>query len=298
MNCVVQEQALDFRAQHNYDFVTSALAQTLGVSNGEHIRLSLPPPQTYGPARPLPYRGFNVLGDLVGQASRKGLIFLYEVLSIPLYELEQLKILPLCYFNRNLEEKAVREYRLDKTLKVPDLLAEAAKDLQLSGKLRLMGVSQNTIYKVYTNETLDQVDTTYGYLRLEEKEVGEEEDGGMCVNVYFAKRDDDGKAIVRYFGEPFIIKLGPTEELSSVRRRIQDKLRVADNEIKQWKFFALMNNQMSDLDDRSIVAEHFTVQGNLLTAWDNPLCIEPPKAPMRSTRADTYPGQAKQLRIS
>jgi hypothetical protein len=298
--CLFQQAPppIDFHVNHTYDDVTHYVASNIeNVKSGDNIQLYTL--QMNQQVRPIPYREFTHLQELVGSANRRGYHFFYEVLSIPLHELEKLKILPVCYFNRNLEEKAVREYRLDRTLKVPDLLEEAGKDLQLSGPLRLMCISQNRIYKVYTNETLEEVDTMYGYLRLEEKEeVEDDDDDGRFVNVYFARRNDEGNSVVQYFGEPFILKLAPTEELLSVRRRVQDKLRVSDNDIKDWKFFSMMNNEISDLQADSVVAERFTVQGNRLTAWDNPLCIELPRGPVPSTRADTHPGQAKQLRMS
>ncbi len=61
------------------------------------------------------------------------------------------------------------------------------------------------------------------------------------------------------FGEPFLLKVGPQETLSSVKTRIQAKLGISDDDFAKWKFAVVrsMRSASEPLADEDVVAAKF-----------------------------------------
>lgn len=79
------------------------------------------------------------------------------------------------------------------------------------------------------------------------------------------------------FGEPFLLKVGPQERLSSVKERIQAKLGTSDEEFAKWKFGVVRNMRgaADPLDDDDVVASKFVgTGGEGHMGHDNYLALE------------------------
>ena len=57
----------------------------------------------------------------------------------------------------------------------------------------------------------------------------------LCFSC-FCSRDASNTNVVHNFGDPFILRIGPDEPLSSIKARVQKKLGTTDEEFSSWRF--------------------------------------------------------------
>mgnify|MGYP005705759787 CR=1 FL=1 len=165
-------------------------------------------------------------------------VIYYEVLDLPLPELEQLKTLKVAFHNSKTAEVSSHNIRLPKESCVTDVLSELCRqlgpDVTITRPLRLLEVFYHKIYKVFPpNEKIDSINDQYWTLRAEEipDEDTELDKNERLIHVYHFTNDGGANHVVQNFGEPFLLKVRDDETLASVRRRIQAKLEVSETQI-------------------------------------------------------------------
>ncbi|KAM1184644.1 hypothetical protein ACFX13_014336 [Malus domestica] len=257
---------LELSKLDTYDDVVKKVICQIGLEYPTIIRLTAhcwysqqPNPQ------PINYRGVKYLQEMLIPHDQGSDILYYEVLDIPLPEMQALKI---------------HSIRLPKWSTVGDVINELQRKVRLShpnAELRLLEVFKHRIYKtIPCNEKVEKINNQFWTLRAEE--ISEEEKNlGVCdrlIQVYhFAKGERNSglydrlihpknltKEIaqknqmqVKNFGEPFFLVIHEGETLTEVKVCVQRKLQVPDEEFSKRKFALLSRGCPKYLQDSDIV---------------------------------------------
>ncbi|MBA0607912.1 hypothetical protein Godav_020175 [Gossypium davidsonii] len=185
-------------------------------------------------------------------------ILYYEVLDIPLPELQGLKNLKVAFHHATKDEVVIHNIRLPKQSTIGDVIDELKTKVELShpnAELRLLEVFYHKIYKVPE----------------EEKNLGL---NNRLIHVYhFSKETAQNQMQVQNFGEPFFLVIHEGETLAEVKLRIQKKLQVSDEEFSKWKFAFMSLGQPEYLQDSDIVFKRFQ-RRDVYGAWEQYLGLE------------------------
>eukprot|EP00899_Mesostigma_viride_P016141 jgi/Mesvir1/24528/Mv21868-RA.1 len=228
--------------------------------------------------KPLPirYHGVDTLMGMLVHHNQTSDILYYEVLDIPLPEMERLKTLNLSLHNERTEEVAVLSVRLPKDSTLSDMLAvvKSKPECVNMGELRMIETFNSRIYKTFPlTESIANMDDTYWGLRVEEIPEEERRMGprDKIISVSHFQKNPPNSSVVTTFGHPFMLAIGEHEKLSSVKHRVQAKLGVPDEEFAAWKFAIIVLGKPEYLWDDDVVAPHFQ---NEAGAWDHCLGLE------------------------
>ncbi|KAG2631787.1 hypothetical protein PVAP13_2NG047900 [Panicum virgatum] len=252
-----------------YDEVVEKVAQKLGVDDPSKIRLTSHNCYSQQPKpQPIKYRGVERLLDMLIHYNQTSDILYYEVLDIPLPELQALKTLKVTYHHATKDEVSVHSIRLPKNSTVGDVLNDIKSKVELShpnAELRLLEVFYHKIYKVFApSEKIENINDQYWTLRAEEVPEEEKNLGPFDRLIHQ----------VQNFGEPFFMVIREDETLSSIKERIQKKLKVPDEDFSKWKFAYISLGRPDYFEDSDIVATKF--QRNMYGAWEQYLGLEHP----------------------
>uniref|UniRef100_A0A7S2Z4X2 ubiquitinyl hydrolase 1 n=1 Tax=Chloropicon laureae TaxID=464258 RepID=A0A7S2Z4X2_9CHLO len=294
---------LELSKLNSYNEVTEALAAKLDLDDPAKIRLTAH--NTYSNApRPTPikYQSVDKLSEMLVHYNQVTDILYYEILDIPLYELERLKSLKIAFHNDKTEEVDTYTLRLPKDSKVEEVLQELRRRIPNAGseQLRLMEVFYHKIYKTYDeNDKIDSINDQYWTLRAEA--VSEEErnmsPNDRLVHVYHFTSRDSGSSNMTNFGNPFFFVLHEGETLVQVRERIRAKLNVSEEEFAKWKVAFCSVSRPEYLKDDDIVISRF-MRRDSYGPWEHYLGLEHedknPKA--RSNHQKSY-GYDKPIKI-
>nr|XP_043609008.1 ubiquitin C-terminal hydrolase 12-like isoform X2 [Erigeron canadensis] len=274
---------LELSKQHTYDDVVERVAQKLGLDDPSKIRLT---PHNCYSQQPKPhfikYRAADHLQDMLAHYNQISDILYYEVLDIPLPELQCLKTLKVVFHHATKEEPVIHHIRLSKQSTVGDVLDELKKKVELShpdAELRLIEVFYHKIYKIFSlNEIIENINDQYWTLRAEE--IPEEEKNlgpqDRLIHVYhFIKDTAQNQMQVQNFGDPFLLIIHEDETLADVKVRIQKKLQVPDDEFSKWKFAFLSLGRPEYLQDTDVVSSRFQ-RKDVYGAWEHYLGLEHP----------------------
>ncbi|KAG4953164.1 hypothetical protein JHK87_038758 [Glycine soja] len=229
---------LEMSRLYTYDDVVEKVAQQLGLEDPSIIRLT--PHNCYSQQpkpKPIKYRGVDHLSDMLVHYNQTSDILYYEVLDIPLPELQGLKTLKVAFHHATKDEVVIHTIRLPKQSTVGDVLDDLKTKVELSdpeAELRLLEVFYHKIYKVFPlNEKIESINDQYWTLRAEE--IPEEEKNlgphDRLIHVYhFTKDTAQNQMQIQNFGEPFFLVIHEGETLAEIKVRIQKKLQVPDDE--------------------------------------------------------------------
>ncbi|XP_061352582.1 ubiquitin C-terminal hydrolase 12-like isoform X2 [Gastrolobium bilobum] len=281
---------LEMSRLYTYDDVVERVAQQLGLDDPSKIRLT--PHNCYSQQpkpQPIKYRGVEHLSDMLVHYNQTSDILYYEVLDIPLPELQGLKTLKVAFHHATKDEVVIHTIRLPKQSTVGDVLDDLKTKVELShpnSELRLLEVFYHKIYKVFPpNEKIENINDQYWTLRAEE--IPEEEKNlgphDRLIHVYHFNKDTAQNQLqIQNFGEPFFLVIHEGETLSEIKVRIQKKLQVPDEEFGKWKFAFLSLGRPEYLQDSDIVSSRFQ-RRDVYGAWEQYLGLEhTDNAPKRS----------------
>ncbi|XP_052185773.1 ubiquitin C-terminal hydrolase 12-like [Diospyros lotus] len=288
------EFCLELSKLHNYDDVVERVAHHLGLDDPSKIRLTSHNCYSQQPKpQPIKYRGVDRLSDMLVHYNQTTDILYYEVLDIPLPELQCLKTLKVAFHHTVKDEVIIHTIRLPKQSTVGDVINDLKTKVELShldAELRLLEVFYHKIYKIFPlSEKIENINDQYWTLRAEE--VPEEEKNlgphDRLIHVYhFMKDTAQNQVQVQNFGEPFFLVIHEGETLAEVKVRIQKKLQVPDEEFSKWKFAFLSLGRPEYLQDSDIVSTRFQ-RRDVYGAWEQYLGLEhSDNAPKRSYAAN------------
>ncbi|KAF9595405.1 hypothetical protein IFM89_000323 [Coptis chinensis] len=285
---------LELSKLFSYDDVVERVAGQLGVDDPSKIRLT--PHNCYSqqpkPA-PIKYRGMDHLSDMLVHYNQTSDILYYEVLDIPLPELQGLKTLKVAFHHATKDEVVIHSIRLPKQSTVGDVINDLKTKVELShpnAELRLLEVFYHKIYKIFpASEKIENINDQYWTLRAEEIPEEEKNLGAhdRLIHVYhFTKESSQNQLQVQNFGEPFFLIIRDGETLAEVKVRIQKKLQVPDEEFFKWKFAFLSLGRPEYLQDSDIVSSRFQ-RRDVYGAWEQYLGLEhSDSAPKRAYTAN------------
>ncbi|MCD9642665.1 ubiquitin carboxyl-terminal hydrolase 13, partial [Datura stramonium] len=280
---------LELSKINTYDEVVERVAQQLGLDDPSKIRLT--PHNCYSQQpkpQPIKYRGVDTLADMLVHYNQTSDILYYEVLDIPLPELQGLKTLKVAFHHATKDEVVTYTIRLPKQSTVADVINDLKKKVELSNpdaELRLLEVFYHKIYKIFpTSEKIENINDQYWTLRAEEIPEEEKKLGlnDRLIHVYhFTKETAQNQMQIQNFGEPFLLVIYEGETLAQVKVRIQKKLQVPDEEFAKWKFAFLSLGRPEYLEDSDILSNRFQ-RRDVYGAWEQYLGLEhPDNAPKR-----------------
>ncbi|KAI9116771.1 hypothetical protein K1719_012137 [Acacia pycnantha] len=272
---------LEMSKLYTYDDVVERVAQQLGLDDPSKIRLTThncysqqPKPQA------IKYRGMDHLSDMLLHYNQTSDILYYEVLDIPLPELQGLKTLKVAFHHATKDEVVIHTIRLPKQSAVGDVLDDLKTKVELShpnAELRLLEVFYHKIYKVFPpNEKIENINDQYWTLRAEE--IPEEEKNlgphDRLIHVYHFNKDTaQNQMQIQNFGDPFFLVIHEGETLAEIKVRIQKKLQVSDEEFAKWKFAFLSLGRPEYLQDSDIISTRFQ-RRDVYGAWEQYLGLE------------------------
>ncbi|CAI8586565.1 unnamed protein product [Vicia faba] len=286
--------SLEMSRLFTYDDVVERVAEQLSLNDPSKIRLT--PHNCYSQQpkpQPIKYRGVDHLSDMLVHYNQTSDILYYEVLDIPLPELQGLKTLKVAFHQATLDEVVIHTIRLPKQSTVGDVLDDLKTKVELSrpdAELRLLEVFYHKIYKVFPpNEKIENINDQYWTLRAEEIPEEEKNLGPLdrLIHVYhFTKDTTQNQMQIQNFGEPFFLVIHECETLAEIRVRIQKKLQVPDDEFVKWKFAFFSLGRPEYLEDSDVVSSRFQ-RRDVYGAWEQYLGLEhTDNAPKRSYAAN------------
>nr|GEX04170.1 ubiquitin carboxyl-terminal hydrolase 12-like isoform X2 [Tanacetum cinerariifolium] len=247
---------------YNYDDVVARIAHHLNLDDPSKIRLASHNWCTEKPQRePIKYRGVGHLSDMLTLYNQTSDILYYEVLDIPLPELEGSKTLDVTFHDATKNKVVIHTIRLPKKSTVEDVINDLKTKIELSNKdaqLRLLEIhyTYNRIYQVFSlDEIVENIDDRCYTLRVEE--VPEEEKDLGLQDCLIPVNHAPCWNQFRIFGDPFLLVVHEGETLAEVKVRIQKKLEVSDEEFSMWKFSHVSWGLPTPLQDSDIVLEYF-----------------------------------------
>ncbi|KAJ4970538.1 hypothetical protein NE237_003637 [Protea cynaroides] len=285
---------LELSKLNTYDDVVERVARQLGLDDSSKIRLTSHNCYSQQPKpQPIKYRGAEHLSDMLVHYNQTSDILYYEVLDIPLPELQGLKTLKVAFHSAVKDEVVIHSIRLPKQSTVADVINDLKTKVDLShptAELRLLEVFYHKIYKIFPpSEKIENINDQYWTLRAEE--IPEEEKNlgphDRLIHVYhFTKDTSQNQMQVQNFGEPFFLIIHEGETLAEVKVRIQKKLQVPDEEFAKWKFAFLSLGRPEYLQDSDIVSSRFQ-RRDVYGAWEQYLGLEhSDSAPKRAYAAN------------
>ncbi|KAK9289736.1 hypothetical protein L1049_007895 [Liquidambar formosana] len=256
---------LELSKLHNYDEIVERVSHQIGLDDPSKIRLTAhnwysqqPKPQ------PIQYQGAENLSDMLVHYNKTSDILYYEVLDIPLPELQALKSLKVSFHRAAKDEVVIHNMWLPKQSTVRELINELKTKVELShpnAELRLLEIFYHKIYKIFPpSEKIENINDQYWTLRAEE--IPEEEKNlgphDRLIHVYhFIKETAQNQMQIKNFGDPFFLVIHEHETLAKVKVRIQKKLQVPDEGFSKWKFSFITLGHSEYLQDSDIVSSHF-----------------------------------------
>ncbi|XP_057498145.1 ubiquitin C-terminal hydrolase 13-like isoform X2 [Actinidia eriantha] len=264
-----------------YDDVVERVAHHLGVDDPSKIRLT---PHNCYSQQPKPhfikYRAAAHLLDMLIHYNQTSDILYYEVLDIPLPELQCLKTLKVAFHHATKDEVVLHTLRLPRHSTVGDVLNELRTKAELShpdAELRLLEIFYHKVYKIFLlSDTIENINDQYWTLRAEEVPEEEKNLGPLdrLIHVFhFTKETGQNQMQVQNFGEPFFLIIREGETLAEVKVRIQKKLQVPDEEFSKWMFAFMSMGRPEYLQDSDVVSNRFQRRG-IHGAWEQYLGLE------------------------
>ncbi|KAL8029539.1 hypothetical protein ABFX02_14G230900 [Erythranthe guttata] len=287
-----------------YDEVVERAAQQLGVDDPSKIRLTSNNSYSQQPKpHPIKYRGVDNLLDMLLHYNQTSDILYYEVLDMPLPELQGLRTLKVAFRNATNNEMDIHNIRLPKESTVSDVLDDVRMKAKLShpeAELRLLEVFTHRIYKIFSSsEKIESINDNYWTLRAEE--IPEEEKNlgphDCLIHVYhFMNEENQNQMKIQNFGDPFLLAIHEDETLAHIKNRLQKRLLVPDEEFSKWKFASVSQGRAEYLEDSDILFTRLQRSG---VAWEQYLGLEHiDNTPKRSTAANQYrPPYEKAVKI-
>ncbi|KAK5835875.1 ubiquitin C-terminal hydrolase 12 isoform X1 [Gossypium arboreum] len=272
---------LELSKIHTYDDVVERVAYKIGLDDPSKIRLTSHNCYSQQPKpQPIKYRGVEHLSEMLIHYNQTSDILYYEVLDIPLPELQGLKNLKVAFHHATKDEVVIHNIRLPKQSTVGDVIDELKTKVELShpnAELRLLEVFYHKIYKIFPpSEKIENINDQYWTLRAEE--IPEEEKNlgpnDRLIHVYhFKKETAQNQMQIQNFGEPFFLVIHEGETLAEVKVQIQKKLQVPDEEFSKWKFAFMSLSRPEYLQESDIVFNRFQ-RRDVYGAWEQYLGLE------------------------
>lgn len=163
----------------------------------------------------------------------------YQILSIPIDQLENKKQFRCFWVANQFKEERELILFLNKDGTVSDLLNEAREQVDLqadgTGKLRLLEIISSKVFNVVNNEValehlINQSQRTFRIEEIPEDELEIGKDELLVPVAHF------NKEIYQTFGNPFLIRITDGEPINKLKERVKEKIDIQEKEFEKVKF--------------------------------------------------------------
>ncbi|KAJ1414972.1 Ubiquitin carboxyl-terminal hydrolase 7, ICP0-binding domain, partial [Sesbania bispinosa] len=272
---------LELSKVNSYDDVVETLAHRIGLDDPSKIRLTSHNNFSQQPNPvPITYRGVENLLSMLVNCNQTSNILYYEVLDIPLPQLQDLKCLRVAFYYSTKNQVVSYNIRMPNHSTVEDVINQFKTKLQLSPpdpNLRLIKVLDHKIYKIYSFDEIIEGINDQQTLRV--IEIPEEKNLGpfdiLIPVCHFFKEighKNRNQTTIKSFGEPFMLVIHERDTLAKVKVQIQSKLLVPAKEFYKWKFAFLSPDHPEYLQDSVVLSSRFQRKG--VCSWDQILGLE------------------------
>lgn len=259
---------VELRKDSNYDAIVSALALKLNLEDPTCLRLS--PFDTYSqlPKAAIKYRGVEKLSELLVHFAQSTDIIYYEILSMPLPDLEQMKTFRVAFFSKGTNvnyEISVRSQDSVSTI-LSELKDKLPPDRKVTN-LRLLDVSFCRIIRIFEpTDGVEVINDRYANLRVDEIEEGELSLGenDRFIHFYHFKNESNGTPNIQLHGDPLLLGVREGDTLSDVKETLKERLCVSDKDLSSWSFYCVctspMGTEMDPLNDEDLLINNFLIK--------------------------------------
>jgi len=251
------KHVLQLAKDNSYDEVVTALGNILNIDPFK-IRLTQHS-SMYNSPRSYPIKHserqnlLQMLSYLQPRACSD--ILYYELLDRPIQELENNKLLKISWFTPKVIHQGTHQVLVPKTARFSDVIAKLKEQLpEEPGDIRIMEVHYNKINRNLSPDEPVSGHTEYSSLRAELIAEDEQVKGANRIQVVHFYHDPP---MTHFFGDPFYFVIHKGEKLGEVKKRIQQKLDITDEEFAKWKFalvHAYLGKSRSLVDDDTILS--------------------------------------------
>ena len=261
---------LDLTEETPYSEICAALARVTG-DDPECIRLTGFNVYTKGPKRQAfrrtPTNGveFSLYRMLYTHYKPLADTLYYEVLDMPVMEVETKRKLKLNLHNAKGSREKVVDLYVDRTATVGDALAQlseliaakAGEDAAAAlpgydGPLRMVEVSRMAkLVRVFDEADPVQLITSYAVVRVEpipEEQLNVPEGSVMLLCNHYVKTSH------HMFGDPFVAYAHPGETVAAFKERIKVRFEIGDEDFESWKFHHVSFSSPKVLADEEVLA--------------------------------------------
>ncbi|KAI9006948.1 ubiquitin carboxyl-terminal hydrolase 5 [Hyaloraphidium curvatum] len=246
------EFELELGRRMTYDAVAEKVAQRLGADPLK-LRFSIQPsPSGINRDRTVIRRApASTLASMLqtSYAPQASNVMFYEILDIPITELESKRYVRVTFLDPHLKEQGTHELLVPKNGTVTDVLDALRPKVKLeeggTGQLRLFEVLGGRVSREFGPEDPVKDFADGPILYAEEVEQGAAP-GDRTIRVQHFHKDP-----TRYHGIPFRLRLREGEPFSETRKRLQARMGAQDKDVAKMKFILLPT-----------------------TSWDKPVPIE------------------------
>ncbi|TQD85676.1 hypothetical protein C1H46_028728 [Malus baccata] len=274
---------LEMSRLDTYDDVVKKVAGKFGLEDPTKIRLTAHSCYSQQPkSLPINYWGVEQLKYMLIHYYLVCDILYYEVLDIPLPEVQALKSLKVVFHHATRDELEIHNIRLPKHSTVANVINILKRKVQLShpsAEIRLLQVYYHKIYRVIPcSEKIDNINERCWTLHAEE--ISEEDKNlgphDCLIQVYHFTKEtaEDQLMQVNNFGEPFFLIIREGETLAEVKVRLQRKLQVPDKEFLEWTFLFVSFGFIEYLHDSDVVSSRLQRRDVYGRAWEQCLGLE------------------------
>ncbi|XP_031555902.1 ubiquitin carboxyl-terminal hydrolase 7-like, partial [Actinia tenebrosa] len=238
----------------NYIQVAKSVATHLDV---DPMKLQFFKGQIYrdAPGNPLPCTFDGTLRDLLIYYKPRGPKKLYyQVLSIPITQLENKRQFKCTWMMSDTKEEHDLVLWLNKDALVEDLLEEAAIQMEYSSSivenLRLLEIISAKVFNTISHDTpLDDI-VNQGQRSFRIEEIPRDE-MNLKNNEILIGVAHFNKEIYQTFGSPFLVKVSDGETMSELRDRVKTKVDLQDKEFDKIKFAIINMGRANYLPEES-----------------------------------------------
>lgn len=269
-----------------YSEICTALAKQLGLEDPDKLRLTTHTAFNATPmAHPLRHGSDNVLAG-PALAPQGGIeVLFYEVLSLPLPQLERMREIKVYWRNDRAEYVGEHELMVPRNGHIIDAASAVAEAVNQPGleaaSIRFLEITNNRITRVFNpNDGVDQLE---GYwpahaeaIPLDEAEVHMPEAYLLPV-CHFARTGPHG--VASEWGDPFLVKVHKSETFGELKQRLWERLKAEPEAAAKWELAILPRPGTPQYPaDEDIIFEVLSrrVRANRQDLLDSPLAVEHP----------------------
>ncbi|GLJ42235.1 hypothetical protein SUGI_0874260 [Cryptomeria japonica] len=252
---------LELNTLITYDELVRVLVSHLKLDDLSKIRFTPHNVFTEQPGdQPIKRLSVESLKEMLLYHNQMSNILYYEILDMPLSELEKLKVIKVSFYNSKVQEVSSNTITLHHECTVNDVMGHIREKVEMSdqqAELRILQIIGHKIWKILSpNDKIKYMVSQHATFRSQcvtfrAEEIPEEERSkgpeDCVIHVHHFRQDQNNN--IENFGEPFLFLTRSGETLGQLKQRVKKKLQVPDHQFSEFKFASVHLSQPAYLND-------------------------------------------------